>query len=309
MKHMRLFIATLLILVGITATSHATSPKVFVYEGTMRYYDIYVPTTYDEAEPLPMVVMLHGRGGTGESLARDIEMNQFAEVHGFIALYPDGIYREWNYTRGLPWVVENPTDDALFLKALVAQISTEYVIDSERVYVGGFSNGGFMAQRLACEASDTFAAFATVGATGFSGMSSLCDNQPPVPILLIHGTADPIIPWDGQTMPVNDEQEIYVSAPALETFGFWASHNDCSPDFEQSTLPAVDETREITVRLFDDAGCEERGAVRFYAVVNGGHTWPGVEWTRSRVPLGDVTLDFHASEALWEFFSAYTLSD
>lgn len=287
----------------------ATSPKVFVHEGTVRHYDIYVPESYDEETAMPLVMLLHGRGSTGEIMRRLTEMDRFAEEHGFIAVYPDGIAREWNYTRGQPWVADNPTDDTEFLTLLVEHLQTKYTIDTGRVYVAGLSNGGFMAQRLACEAPDTFAAFGAVAATGFTGLPELCSDTAPVPVMLIHGTADTIVPWAGHAVDAGGGQVFYISLPAPETLTFWAAHNGCNPDFAQETIEADSAADDTQVRLFTDAGCEARGAVTFYAVLGGGHTWPGVSVaSTNRAALGRSTTIFHASDVLWQFFAQHTLS-
>src|SRR5690606_902868 len=92
---------------------------------------------------------------------------------------------------------QNEVPDIGFLRSLVGELAGRYPVDDKRVYVAGFSNGGFMAQRLACDAPGLFAAFASVGAAGYGGQPSICGDSEPVSILFMHGTEDGIVPFTG----------------------------------------------------------------------------------------------------------------
>ena len=194
-----------------------------LYSGFPRQYSLYVPPTADPAEPLPLVIALHGRPGTGAGLAYLLDMNRVAAAEGFAVVYPDGkpvgaavSGNEWNYARGFAGFVDNGQDDVALLRTLAEDLSRDLNIDPRRVYVTGFSNGGFMTQRVACEAADTFAAFASVSATAGVGLLELCDGQPPAPMLLIHGTHDIVVRWAGETI-----QKVPIMLSAPDTALFW----------------------------------------------------------------------------------------
>ncbi|MFT3729127.1 MAG: PHB depolymerase family esterase [Terricaulis sp.] len=162
-----------------------------------RSYFVYVPSNYDPARSMPLVVLLHGRPSSATSMALITEMNDVAKRHGFIAVYPQGLNNEWNaifdivHQRGV-----SPQDDVAFLKRLTEDLSVDLNIDRRRMFVGGFSNGGFMTMRMACAASEYFAGFASVGAELYSLLTTHCQGQP-APIMFINGTADRSVPYTG----------------------------------------------------------------------------------------------------------------
>ncbi len=271
-----------------------------------RTYYLYVPSNYDpDTDPMPLIVMLHGRTQTGRRTAESTEFDRFARDNGFIVVYPDGIANQWNYLKDVPFFALDGPDDTAFILALIDELSEHLNIDAERIYGGGLSNGGFMAQRLACEVPESFSAIASVMAPGFGGMLQICDGQAPIPFMLIHGTADPIVSWDGDSIS-DGEREILLTASAPDTLGFWAGHNGCSEDFEREDIPKRDESSNMQTTVFTIPNCENNSEVVFYAVFGGGHTWPGVRWEGMESIVGPVTMDFHASEVIWDFFSRHT---
>ncbi len=274
--------------------------------GPPRTYNVYVPPGYNPAVPLPMVVALHGRPDNGAGIAYITDLNTTAAHENFIVAYPDGLNNEWNYTRAVPFFGRtNATDDAQFLSDMIADLAQDLSIDPQRIYVTGFSNGGFMTQRLACEAREQYAAFAVVGATAFLGMTPLCADQTPAPILFIHGTADVSVPWDGIPRQIAGET-LYVTAPILRTVEFWLGHNGCVGDYTETELPQEGSSPGTSVHVFEFQGCPAEADVLFYAVLGGGHNWPGVPDRLPEEIAGQVNMDIHASEVIWAFFSQFT---
>ncbi|MGH6951330.1 MAG: alpha/beta hydrolase family esterase, partial [Vitreimonas sp.] len=171
-----------------------------------RAWLVYAPPGYNPATPMPAVVMLHGRPSTATGMALITRMHEVAARRGFIVVYPEGIDNEWNAQfdligresgriGGMRSVL--PQDDVEFLTTLMADLRVDLNIDSRRMYVAGFSNGGFMTMRMACSASDVFAGFAEVGAALYPVMTRACRGGRPAPMLFMHGTADRSIPFDG----------------------------------------------------------------------------------------------------------------
>jgi polyhydroxybutyrate depolymerase len=277
-----------------------------------RTYVLYVPTTYDATSPTALVVALHGRGGNGASTALSTDFSNFAEREGFLVVYPeayDPTFEDptWNYGRSIIGYDSPLWDDDAFLDTLIADLALSLNIDMNRLYVTGISNGGFMTERLACTRADKYAAFASVAATAPYGLSGLCEGTSPVPVLHIHGTADPIVPWEGMQgrLPIT-EQIYYISAPMDNTMGFWAQHNGCALDFAREDLPNTDPDSSVATFTFND--CPENAPLMLYAVFGGGHTWPGIRDFESSV-LGEVNMDFNATEVIWDFFSQRSLDE
>lgn len=273
---------------------------------TPRSWVVYVPDTYSPDVPAPLVMLLHGRTGTGESQAVGSAFNLMAEREGVIAVYPQGIDNQWAYTRPTEEDIQTDLpDDDTFLRNLLDELALDLNIDSNRVYVTGISNGGFMAQRLICTMQDKFAAFASVAATGVYRLPELCAEKESVPALYIHGTEDTIVPWDGMTMPDNQGNQVIISASMSQTLGFWGRHNNCGNDLDILDIPPT--TLETQTRIINLTDCPENAPVVVYMVINGGHTWHGV--MESNEYLGLSSPDFNSSEEIWHFFNQFTLDE
>lgn len=277
------------------------------YLGHARSYLVYVPRSYDPSQPTPVVVALHGRPGNSAGMAAITDFNPLAEENGFIVVYPDGVNMGWNFTRNIPIYAQPDIDDTAFLQALLDDLSLDLNVDRARTYLTGFSNGGFMTQRVACDAPETFAAYAVVGATAFFGMRPLCEDAAPVPIVFIHGTLDISIPWEGRTQTIGN-RTIYHTLPVSDSISYWVAHNGCDADtVAQTDLPQGGASPGTQVRLLTLAGCAGRGAFEFYGVIGGGHNWPGVPGVISEDVAGQVNMDIHASQVIWAFFARHTL--
>lgn len=282
------------------ACAHAeTTTGTLEFGGATRSYVQFVPETH-RPEPLPLVVALHGRFGTGEDMARLTGFNGLAEREDFIALYPDGLDGEWNYVQGIPGYPDGP-DDVAFLDALVQRVAAEVEVDLERIYVTGFSNGGFMAERLACSAPDRYAAFAAVAAAGFGGMERVCPEGRPIRLLFIHGTFDRNIPFNGLVREMAGRSvPILYSVP--DTLAFWAERGSCDPDLQAERLPSLRRAPETEVHTFTFLGCAEGAALKLYAVGRGGHNWPGRPGLIPEEIAGVVSTELDASRVIWAFF-------
>jgi polyhydroxybutyrate depolymerase len=269
------------------------------FEGAERTYLIHVPPNYDAQTPVPLLLMLHGRGGDGERISALTSFSKMADEKNFIVLYPDGIDNQWNYVKDVPGYSSMTQDDTGFLLALLNEISGQYSIDEKRVYVAGFSNGGFMTQRLACDAPERFAAFASVSAAGFGGMTELCQTPLPLSFLFIHGTADGVIPWQGLVRGNG-----YMLTPVTDTLEFWSQYAGCKGEIVDTALEKKNQDAQTSVTLFS-VGCAEGDEMLLYAVQGGGHNWPGVEGMIPEEFAGKVNTDIQASDVIWEFFSRH----
>ena len=274
-----------------------------LHDGVRREYYLYVPSDLDGEAPL--VVALHGRGGTGPGMAVLTGFDALADEHGFIVAYPSGLQQQWNYVEGIAGY-ELQVSDIAFLRALVAEIASRHEVDDRRVYVAGFSNGGFMAQRLACAANDVFAAFASVGAAGYGGQPGVCESPGPVSLLFIHGSADAVVPFRGlrQQTPSGP---VTVLASVDQTMGFWSDKIGCENDVDGGPLPRTGLSPDTEVTVLSFEGCPDGAELTIAVVLGGGHNWPGHPgWLPSDV-AGRVSMDLDASEFVWQFFARHSL--
>jgi polyhydroxybutyrate depolymerase len=269
-------------------------------DGIERTYSVYVPEAAENGA-LPVVVALHGRLGSGESMARMSGLSAVAEEEGFIAVYPDGLNGEWKYFGGiLDDESLNTPDDVAFLKALVDELAEKFDIDSERVYLIGYSNGGFMTYRMACsENPNPFAGFGIAAALIYPETELPCLAAPVRPLVIEHGTADLGVAWDGiQHQPVRGLQ--VTSRNTLQSVSFFAARNGCSTfGANREDFPGTDGVTYVS--RFDFAECTTGQPVRFFAIINGGHTWPGVDEIPAEV-AGPVNMDINLGREMWAFF-------
>ena len=274
-------------------------PGGYTLRGTMgrfeRVYRVYIPASYeDAAAPVPLLFVFHGAGGDGVSIAEISAFNDLADQEGFVAVYPDGINRIWNDGRP-PDPSIGPVDDLGFVTAIIEGLMGGLSIDPNRIYAAGFSAGGMFAFRLGCELPDHFAAVASVASTFPEYLMNNCDDTPPMPVLVIQGTDDPIIPWTGVSGG-------YLSAAA--TLDFWEAHNNCK--ISTGLLVEADTNVDDGTRILSEArnDCADGADVQLYGVFFGGHTWPSHP-IQASIQLGVTSMDIDASQVIWNFFAAH----
>jgi polyhydroxybutyrate depolymerase len=198
-------------LVGGVAPASAGQPGRLDFGGLARTYSLHVPAGLEH--PAGLVVNLHGAGAIGAGWEWETNYDAVADAHGFIVVYPDGIDFSWADGRGASVPDRQGVDDVGFITGLVANLVSDFGVDPGHVFATGMSAGAFMVNRLACERADVFAAIAPVAGT--LGVNVGCAPSRPVAVLETHGTADPVVPFNGGPMVGRGGPSDIVSAPAL----------------------------------------------------------------------------------------------
>lgn len=302
LRYKLLAMSILMLLTNMTACVNApgVSRGTLMHDGLERTYRLYVPGSLPAAEEVPLVMVLHGGGGTGEMIARYTHFDRIAGEHGFIAVYPDGIDRHWNDGR---FEDEKP-DDLGFLTKLIDTLSAQFAIDPNRVYVTGASNGGMMSLRLACEATDYFAAVACVISAIPEPKADVWSPSRPMPIIIMNGDADPLVPWEGGEITIQRQTRgRVISTP--DTVAFWVKHNQCDMSPAISYLPDNDPEDGMRIREERYSGGTDGAEVVLYAVEGGGHTWPGGVQYLPEWLIGKTCHDIDGSDVIWQFFSEH----
>jgi polyhydroxybutyrate depolymerase len=261
-----------------------------------RRFRIYIPSGYPDVEAagdsVPLVIVMHGAGGNGAGMEQISDFNPVAERETFIVVYPDGVNGGWGDGRD----PVDPNDDVSYLEHIMDFVSDGFQIDQERIYATGYSMGGMMSYRLGCLLPERIAAVASVASTFPEYQQVDCDPAPPVPVMIVMGTYDDVIPWDGRPG--------YFSTQ--ESIEYWTAHNECAeaPDvIEEFDVMPVDKLR---ARRETFNQCADGSEVTLFGAVGGGHTWPGHSATGELVPvLGGTSMDFDATEVIWEFFERH----
>lgn len=261
------------------------------WQGMTRHYRLYIPPSYDPAQPTPLVLSLHGFASNPGQQEMFSQWNAVADEEGFIVAYPQGTRFPLRWNSGLFGESGRGVDDVAFLSDLIEHLVETYCIDESRVYINGLSNGAGMSHRFACTMADKVAAFGGV-AGAYNVFEGGCAPSRPVPTILFHGTEDPIVPYEG-----NEEQGF---PPVADFAAEWAERNGCD-----ATAVVIDGL-EGNVSGVRYTGCDEDADVVFYTIDGGGHTWPGGEAIPAFI-AGTTTDDINASEMMWAFFEQYAL--
>lgn len=272
-----------------------------LHDGRSREFVYHIPPGYDSATQYPLVFALHGGGGDAQKMI-DLTLggfNDLADAEGFIVVYPEAYERNWNDGRNVPDIPSHSLDidDVGFITRLAEHIADYVNIDESRVYSTGISNGGLMSLRLAIEASDRFAAVASVAANMPENLTFV-SPQGPVPVAFLLGVEDPILPFDGGVI-LGDNGTV-VSATA--SVSYWVDSNQCAATPQDVWLPDADPADETLVRKLTYTGGLEGSEVILYEVHGGGHTWPNGDQYLGVWLVGRTTRDIDGCIEIWNFF-------
>ena len=175
----------------------AASAEQIKIGGVTRTFTAQLPDT----KPAPLVIALHGNTQTGADMMTRTSWPDVAKREHFAVVFPDGLNRAWadfrpNANRAGRAPPEG-TDDIAFIVRLIEKFIADGTADPKRIYVTGVSNGGAMTMTLVCARADLFAAAASVIMNLTDESARACHPSRPVPMLMMNGTADPLIPYQG----------------------------------------------------------------------------------------------------------------
>lgn len=322
-------IAFLCVTLAITAASITSAQrqqatgerKSFTHSGKERAYRIHVPEAVASSKSkVPLVFCFHGGGGNAEQASK-MGWTGLAEKEGFIVVYPEGLNRHWNDGREAKKFAEQDAkiNDVAFNLALLDQLEKEYPVDPKRIFVTGASNGGFFSQRMAIEGSDRFAAAGVIMATmpkPFATGKKPFNPAEPISILMMNGTADPFVPYQGGPITPNfaprlkhrpgRENERGECSSTDQAVALWLKHNglnDKKPAVKK--LPDADSTDGCQVEQSSWSDGKNGTSVVIYKIIGGGHTWPGGSQYLPERIIGKTCRDFDGLLTIWEFFKMH----
>ena len=273
---------------------------VLTVDGRERHAIIHVPQT---GGPLPVVLLLHGSGGSGAWAIRETRWDSLADQEGVLVAAPDATRPEpklqarfytnpavWNDGSNLPPVNRvRLVDDVAFIRALLEELPRRWPIDQTRIAVTGFSNGAGMTFRLGLELAEQLAAIAPVA--GHLAVSSPRPTRP-VPTLFMTGSDDPLIPIAGGK--VNTPWATALEKPAVgDTLARWADLQGLPPQpADLIELPGL-----IRERWPGDL-------LEAWQIDGLGHHWPGGRGELNRRIAGQPSNAVDATRVIWDFFRA-----
>ena len=248
--------------------------------GVDRTYIRHVPPAHDGATPVPLVLALHG---LGEGSVLHQQMSDYApraDANGFVVAYPQalGSPAAWQLAAGSP--------DVAFVTAVLDELEATLCLDTNRIYLSGFSLGAMLTSTLMCgDFADRIAAAAPIAGTR---NPAGCAPSRSVPMVTFHGTADNWV--------------AYSSAPPA--IAAWAERNGCDPTPTSTPVPGDD---VVTIDHIQFA-CPEGADVEWYSITGGGHAWPGSDFSRAiATAVGYTTFAIEATDLAWEFFEGHPL--
>lgn len=293
------------------AAAPAGVPSSIVAGGLQRTFRLYVPPSHDRSRPAPLVIALHGGGGSGTAMER-LTMGGFnllAEREGFVVVYPDGVERHWNDGRGIAQYRSHRDniDDVGFITTLIDHLAQTQGIDRQRVYAAGISNGGLFAQRLARELAPRITAIGAVAISMSDKIARMRAPARPISVLLMPGTDDPLVPWSGGVIAERLGRDVGRVLSVADTVSAWATHNRCPGRPEVTREPDRDPGDGTRVRREIYAPCADGTEVVLYAIEGGGHGWPGGWAYLPERIIGRTSRDIDANEVLWAFFRRHAI--
>ena len=263
------------------------------HKGLDRYYLIYTPTTITNNDEAPVLFALHGYGSSAETHKAYTMHEPFANTNKAIVVYAQGYKLEtaltsssshWNVGA---WTIGSTVDDIDFINTVIDLIDDKAVINKNRIYSSGMSNGGFMSYNLACNLSSRIAAIVSVTGSFSSEMLADCNPEHPTPVMQIHGTLDPTVPFNGNSA--------LGMVPIETTLEFWADYNLCNPVPEISVIDFFDLGMSVDHKVYKE--CQNNVRVELFKSSGMAHTWP----IESIYGIG-------ATKEIWSFINQYDLS-
>ncbi len=280
------------------------------HQSLQRSYILHLPPGYEATEVLPLVVFLHGGGGSSLSAQGFTLFNQASNTNGFAVAYPQGFTEiapnsyVWADGRGTA-ADKAGIDDVGFVNRLVDTLLANYQIDPDRIYLCGFSNGSFLTQRIAFEGNARFAAMGTLGGTLAVDLFDTGDPGRAIPMIYIFGMDDPLVPFEGGLVAESESGPVVGIEAAVD---YWRTNNQCQTALLPVELPDLNTTDSSTVTVFEYSDCACNNArVIYYEIAGAGHTWPGVELPDYELIAGQTNEDIFASQVLWDFFQQFSL--
>lgn len=271
--------------------------------GQTRTYRLHVPASLlDSTKVLPLVIALHGGGGSGQQFATQSKWSEKADREGFMVVYPDGWQnpgvlglRTWNAGGCCGQIASvQHTDDVGFIRKLIDKLVTQYRIDARRVYATGHSNGAMLCYRLACELSDKVAAIAPNAGT--MQVQTPCNPERVMPILHIHSKQDQNVPYRGGvgTKGISGHWNPSVDS----TLAVFANLAGCSA--QKQSVQSTD-----SYVHYQWLACQKRADIQYYLTNDGGHSWPGGIQTRFASDMPSQA--FVNNDLIWRFFKTRSL--
>ncbi len=281
-------ILTLLLFFSFSLNAQQEFTETMVTADGARSYIVQLPSSHNENTKMPLILVLHGLGDNAQNMT-NTGFGILGEAENFIAVYPQGLPapfagNAWNNGTTISVTGFNP-DDIGFLRQLIDHMILTYNVDHTRVYSCGFSMGGIMSHRIACELSDKVAAIASQAGTIATNIDAGCTPERAVPILHMHGDAD-------ETVNYNGDPGFGLNSVA-QTMENWREINGCSETPVDTPVPDSN-ADNLTITKTEYPDCDNDTEVILYTIHGGTHIWLG------------TNNDLSSTIEFWDFFQRHS---
>tara|TARA_B100000902_G_scaffold23599_1_gene28415 strand:- start:2330 stop:3223 length:894 start_codon:yes stop_codon:yes gene_type:complete len=283
-------------LFGLAENKTATKKEIINFDGKKREY--YYSFPENTSKPFPLIINFHGFSSHAIEQQEFSQMNLYAHQNGVGVIYPEGIKKSWNIGKDMM----NNENDIGFVNALIDSVISNHNVDSDRIYVCGFSNGGEFSYELMCGLSNKIAAFGSVGGNFIINDKRSCNINREIPLIHIHGTKDRLAKYNGY-------DGNYLSA--IASVNFWAKHNKLDKMLAEN-IEDIHKKDHTTVEKYTFYKDNSKTEVIHLKVVNAGHVWigsPTFDLFYQKLFFGKNNHEINSSIELVDFFLKYKLSD
>lgn len=304
-------------------------PIEIFHDGITRKALLYKPAGLIKKKNLPLLIALHGGGGSAEGMMKITELNTTADKKKFLVVYPEGTGNEtlshsfnvWNAGECCTPKGKTAADDIGFISKLISLLVKKYSVNKDRVYATGLSNGAQMAYRLGCGLSDKIAAIAPVAAPG---VYESCSPKRAVPLIHFHGLLDPCVSYLGgensggcfseflKALGIPTTPSYFASPAVPDQIEEWRVMNGCAAEAKTTF-------EEDGAKCIQYYHCSKKANVSLCVDANQGHGWAG--GTKGAVcedPLsymcgvwssivGPISETFPTNEMIWRFVKGHKL--
>lgn len=255
--------------------------------GLNRSFIVHLAPSYG-IQKQAIVITYHGYQNTALRTAQRTNFGLEADKAGFILVFPQGVDNPPSWNAGVgAYGPTGDADDVQFTRDLISYFEHNYCVDTHRIYVTGYSLGGGMAYRIACELNGQIAALATVSGA-FYRIPGGCNPSRPISVLEIHGQADRFAPYDGNSSMGTAAVQPYLN--------FWLAHDKCN-----LTSNVIFQRADVTG--LEWSHCAAGTIIQHYRISDGGHVWPGSNPTLG-IGYNSHTID--ANVVIWNFLSHFS---
>jgi polyhydroxybutyrate depolymerase len=270
--------------------------EVLIHDGETRFVSHLRPVA--PAADTPALFLLPYEDGNAPAMANLTEIGQLVRDHGVWVVIPLSLSGSWAHN---PNGVNQP-DDVGFLASVIGHAVTAYGLNPKRIYMAGYSAGGNMSMRFACERPELIAGAASIGATIRTALANACQPAVPVPVAFMHGTADDQVRYAPGPLDTN-ALLLRGNLGAVEAAALWAAANQCpGPPGRREFPDLVDDGTRVYSDRYEN--CAAGTSVELLTVQDGGHNWPG---TLDFIPrIGLVTQDISGTQELWKFLRRFS---